>query len=183
MAEEMKNSLVLITGGCRSGKSDLAQQMAEKHPGPRLFLATCPCLDAEMEERISKHKEMRAGRGWQCVEEEIHLDHIIAGAGANTTIVVDCLTLWISNLLHAAEQAGSQLSEADIILLCERLADSATAHQGLVIMVTGEVGLGIVPENQQARLYRDLVGRCNRIMASHAAQVFFISCGLPIKLK
>jgi adenosylcobinamide kinase/adenosylcobinamide-phosphate guanylyltransferase len=183
MAGEVKNPLVLITGGCRSGKSAFAQQMAEKHSVPRLFLATCPCLDTEMEERIRKHKEMRSGRGWQSVEEEIHLDRIITGAGDETAIVIDCLTLWISNLLYAAGQQNRELTETDMVPLCEDLAGAARSHQALVIMVTGEVGLGIVPENRQARLYRDLVGRCNQIMAGQADQVFLMSCGLPLRLK
>jgi adenosylcobinamide kinase/adenosylcobinamide-phosphate guanylyltransferase len=183
MAGEVENSLVLITGGCRSGKSDFAQQLAEATPGPRLFIATCPCLDAEMEQRIRQHQLARQNRGWQSVEEEIRPGRIIAGARAGTTILLDCLTLWIANLLHAAEQEKRSLTEAVLIPLCEDLASTALNHDGLVIMVSGEVGLGIVPEHPQARIYRDLAGRCNRIMAAHASQVFFMSCGLPLQLK
>ena len=183
MQKGAEKSLVLITGGCRSGKSDVAQQMAEQIPGDRLFIATCPCLDSEMAERIRQHQEARQGRGWQSREEEMDPSQVIASAAPGTTIVLDCLTLWISNLMHAAGLAGSRLTEADIVPLGEQLARTALQHQGAVIMVSGEVGLGIVPENQEARLYRDLVGRCNRVMAAHADQVFFVSCGLPLQLK
>ena len=176
-------SVVLITGGCRSGKSDFAQQLAEEIPGKRLFIATCPCADEEMELRIKNHQQARVNKGWQSVEEPYAPAEIIAEAAAGTTILLDCLTLWISNLLFAAEKSGVELSEERVALLAEELVIAAGRHDGSVLMVTNEVGLGIVPENPLARTYRDLVGRCNQHIAAGADQVYLVSCGLPLQLK
>ena len=180
---ERKNTLVLVTGGCRSGKSDFAQQLAERVDGPRLFVATCPCTDKEMADRIRLHQEARLQAGWQTVEEPVAPAESIRQAGEGTTIVLDCLTLWISNLLIATAERGPLLTERELIPMVNELARAAGNHCGLVIMVSGEVGQGIVPENALARRYRDLVGRCNRCMAAHADQVFLVSCGIPLQLK
>ncbi len=180
---EKKNSLVLVTGGCRSGKSDFAQQVAERINGPRLFIATCPCTDKEMADRIRLHQEARLQAGWQTIEEPISPEKSIRQAREDTTIVLDCLTLWISNLLIDTDSRGPLLTEKELIPRVNDLADAASHHCGIVIMVSGEVGQGIVPENTLARRYRDLVGRCNRCMAAHADQVFFVSCGIPLQLK
>lgn len=174
---------ILVTGGCRSGKSDFALQLAEQIPGQRLFIATCPCTDTEMTDRIGKHRETRANAGWQTIEEELAVAAIIKDAAPGLTIVVDCLTLWISNLLFDADNRGEALTEQEVGILAQGLAEAARKHEGMVIMVTGEVGQGIVPDNTLARRYRDLVGRCNRIVAAVADQVFMVSCGIPVQLK
>ena len=185
MAEKKgtKNALILVTGGCRSGKSDFAQQVAEGIDGPHLFIATCPCTDKEMADRIRLHQEARVQAGWQTIEEQISPENSIRQAEQGTTIVIDCLTLWINNLLFDADNRGELLTEHELIPRVNDLAHDAVQHCGTVIMVTGEVGQGIVPENMLARRYRDLVGRCNRCMASHADQVFLVSCGIPLQLK
>jgi len=178
-----KNTLILVTGGCRSGKSDFAQQIAERIDGPHLFIATCPCTDNETAERIRLHQEARIQAGWQTIEEQISLEKSIHQARQGTTIVIDCLTLWISNLLFDADNRGALLTEQELIPRVNDLGRAAGQHCGTVIMVSGEVGQGIVPENQLARRYRDLVGRCNRCVAAHADQVFLVSCGIPLQLK
>ncbi len=180
---ERKNTLILVTGGCRSGKSDFAQQLAEGLDGPLLFIATCPCTDKEMADRIRLHQKARLKAGWRTIEEPVAPAESIRQAGAGTTIVLDCLTLWISNLLVDTDSRGSLLTEKELIPLVNELAEAAGNHCGLVIMVSGEVGQGIVPENALARRYRDLVGRCNRCMAARADQVFLVSCGIPLQLK
>ncbi len=175
--------LILITGGCRSGKSGFGQRLAENIPGRRLFIATCPCLDEEMAARISRHQQDRKDKGWLTVEEPLAPMDAVNGAKPGTTILLDCLTLWISNLLFAAENIGRELTEERITQHALQLATVARNHEGTVLMVTNEVGLGIVPENAVARRYRDLVGRCNQTLAAAADQVYLVSCGIPLQLK
>jgi adenosylcobinamide kinase/adenosylcobinamide-phosphate guanylyltransferase len=174
--------IILITGGTRSGKSDFAEQHALGIAGDWLYLATCPPAagDQEMEERITAHKNRRQGRGWQSIEAEIEVAEAIAAMPEKTNVLLDCLTLWISNMLLAAE---GDLSESDVKSQCQNLLNVCQAQQGTFIMVSGEVGYGIVPENRLARRYRDLVGRCNQIIAAAAHEVYLVSCGIPVKIK
>ena len=174
--------ITLVTGGCRSGKSAFAQQEAEQLPGARMYLATSPRLDAEMGERIARHRRDRLNRGWQTVEEELDPARVIRETAAGTTILLDCLTLWVNNLLHVGSKDGL-MSEDEVMRKSRELCDAAGRHEGAVFLVTNEVGLGIVPENSLARRYRDLVGRCNQETAARADRVFLVSCGLPLQLK
>ncbi len=165
--------VVLITGGARSGKSRRAEVRARAFPGRPVYLATAEALDAEMAERIAKHRERRAGE-W--IEREVPLDLLPAlvdteGGGAR---LIDCLTLWLSNLLHAERDWESAVSH---------LADGLSRQRSPVIMVTNEVGLGIVPDNALARRFRDAAGHMNQTMAAMADEVEFVVAGLPIKLK
>ena len=175
--------VILITGGSRSGKSAFAQQMAEQIQGPRLFVATCPHTDSEMDERIHRHRQDRQGKGWQSVEEPLFLPEQLDNCKPGTTVLIDCLTLWVNNLMFEAEKHKQGLNEDQVAVRAERLGQAACAHQGSVILVTNEVGLGIVPDNPMARLYRDLVGRCNQVVAQRADQVFLVSCGIPLQIK
>ncbi len=175
--------LVLVTGGSRCGKSDFAQQMAEALAGPRIFLATCPEVDDEMGERIRRHRELRQDRGWQTIEEPLDPAAVIARCPDGTTLLLDCLTLWVSNLMYKADLQERHLDEEEVRQRAEELAAAARAHAGTVIMVTNEVGMGVVPDNRQARLYRDLVGRCNQCIARAADRVYLVSCGIPLQLK
>ncbi len=173
----------LITGGSRSGKSAFAQQQAEQINAPRLFIATCPRIDPEMDERIHRHQQDREGLGWQTAEVPLCLAEELERTPAGTTVLIDCLTLWINNLMYEAEQKEQEISEDQIAALAEELARAARKHQGRVIMVTNEVGLGIVPDNPLVRHYRDLVGRCNQVIAACVDQVFLVSCGIPLQIK
>jgi adenosylcobinamide kinase/adenosylcobinamide-phosphate guanylyltransferase len=169
----------LVTGGSRSGKSAFAQKLAEGVDAPRLFLATCPRLDPEMDERIVRHRREREGRGWQTAEEPLRLTERVELAPAGSTVLIDCLTLWVSNLMHE----DSQISEERIAGLTARLGRAASGHQGRVLAVTNEVGLGIVPDNPAARRFRDLAGRCNQAAAVLAEEVYFVCSGIPLRLK
>ena len=174
--------IILITGGARSGKSRHAQILAEALPGERLFIATCPVIDGEMRERISRHQTDRQDRGWKTVEEELNLAEILTASPSAGVVLLDCLTLWISNLLFAASEPDG-ITEDLIAGLAEKLAAAARQHPGVVLIVTNEVGLGIVPENPLARRYRDLVGRCNQTIAAVADRVDLVVCGIPMTIK
>lgn len=175
--------LILVTGGSRSGKSDYARLLAESLPGPRVFVATCPVVDEETAERIRRHQEERAETQWDTVEEALHPAMTIRNSLDYNVILVDCLTLWINNILYHAHQSGTTVTEDGITARAVELIEACAAAQGTVIMVTNEVGCGIVPEDKVSRLYRDLVGRSNRLIAQHADEVTLVSCGLPLDLK
>jgi adenosylcobinamide kinase/adenosylcobinamide-phosphate guanylyltransferase len=175
--------LILVTGGARSGKSAYAQQLAEALEGPRAYVATCPVTDAEMAERIDRHRQARAERAWQTFEEPVDLPDALAKTLDHPTVLIDCLTLWINNLMYRACCREQTLAEEDVQRHCRVLLDAAQRHPGTVICVSGEVGLGIVPEHREARLFRDLLGRCNQVIAAEADQVTLVACGLPLHLK
>jgi adenosylcobinamide kinase/adenosylcobinamide-phosphate guanylyltransferase len=166
-------AVILITGGARSGKSKHAERRARAFPGHPVYVATAEALDAEMEARIATH---RARRGIDWIEREVPLDLVPAlvatdGGGAR---LVDCLTLWLSNLMHAGRNWEHAVSE--LVAALPRLASP-------VIFVTNEVGLGIVPDNALARSYRDAAGLMNQAIAAVSDEVEFVVAGLPMKLK
>lgn len=175
------SEIILVTGGSRSGKSRFALELAEKTTSKRLFLATSPAVDKEFEERIVLHKKEREGRGWQTVEEEIDLCSVIDEKKEEIELfLIDCLTLWVNNLLF---KNNNELSLDELKDECSNLIEKIKEYAGTVILVTNEVGLGVVPENKLARLYRDLVGSCNQLIAAEADRVFLVSCGIPLQLK
>jgi adenosylcobinamide kinase/adenosylcobinamide-phosphate guanylyltransferase len=166
-------AVILITGGARSGKSKRAETRARAFPGRPVYVATAEALDAEMEQRIAKHR-VRRGTDW--VEREVPLDLVqalVATDGVGPRLV-DCLTLWLSNLLHAERDWSRSVTE---------LADALTGLKSPVILVTNEVGLGIVPDNALARAFRDAAGIMNQTIAAVADEVEFVVAGLPMKLK
>ncbi len=175
--------LVYISGGCRSGKSSYAQQLAESLPGRRAYLATCPRIDVEMDHRILLHQRQRDGRGWDTIEEPLALDQALLKAAAFNVILIDCLTLWVNNLLYAARQRQQDLTEADIAFRCRHFLAACRQFQGTIIVVSNEVGMGLVPEDSLSRRYRDLIGRCNQLVAQAADEAIFMVSGLPLNLK
>ncbi|MFA6414137.1 MAG: bifunctional adenosylcobinamide kinase/adenosylcobinamide-phosphate guanylyltransferase [Syntrophales bacterium] len=187
--------IVMITGGSRSGKSTFAQQLAESLSETRTYLATCPVIDGEMADRIEKHRRDRQDGRWHTIEEEIDLAGALGqgmreGSGKGEVekkkegvILVDCLTLWINNLLYQAERRGASLSEADIVAASQGVLRAARSYEGTVIFVSNEVGLGIVPDHFSGRLFRDLAGRCNQVFAREADAVVFMVSGIPIWIK
>ena len=177
------SKLMLITGGSRSGKSSYAQQTAELLPGPRFFIATCRICDQEMAARVSRHQKARCAADWLTIEEPLDLAGALRAAAPGNVLLVDCLTIWINNLMYEAEKKGSPITATEIAAACQEVLVACRDLEGTVIFVTGEVGMGIVPENPLARLYRDCVGTCNQLMAAAAGQVTLVTCGLPLFLK
>ncbi|MCC6580474.1 MAG: bifunctional adenosylcobinamide kinase/adenosylcobinamide-phosphate guanylyltransferase [Phycisphaeraceae bacterium] len=175
--------IVLITGGCRSGKSGYAQQLAESLPGRRVYIATCPVLDDEMRRRIDLHRQAREGKAWQTIEESMDLPGVLDQARSFDVVLVDCLTLWVSNVMFDAQQRSLEIDEHRMVLRSQAVLKACSGHPGTIVFVTNEVGMGIVPENALARRFRDLAGRCNQTMAAGADRVVLMACGLPLNLK
>jgi adenosylcobinamide kinase/adenosylcobinamide-phosphate guanylyltransferase len=165
-------TLVVYLGGARSGKSRLALERARTSSAAVVFIATGEGLDDEMAERIARHKAERPAE-WETVEEPIELERALAQAPAEATAVVDCLSLWVANIFETAAAED----------VAERAAASAAARPGLTIAVTNEVGLGIVPDNELARRYRDVLGRVNATWAAAADEAYFVVAGRALRLE
>lgn len=175
--------IILVTGGSRSGKSAYAQRLAESLPGPRTYIATAPVLDEEMGERVKKHRQAREASQWRTIEETVDLPGALEAAGESKAVLVDCLTLWVNNLLFEAGKRKEDLTEEAVAEKCRGVLDACAGLAGTVIFVTNEVGMGIVPDNPLSRRFRDLAGRCNQIMADRADAVAFLVSGQPLSLK
>jgi adenosylcobinamide kinase/adenosylcobinamide-phosphate guanylyltransferase len=164
----------LVLGGARSGKSRHAEGLARNHRGERIYVATAEAGDEEMRARIARHRERR-GIEWRTIEEPVLLAEVLEReCKTGSFVLVDCLTLWISNLMHEGEKLGAAIGH-----LCELVP----RLQGTLVVVSNEVGLGIVPDNDLARHYRDEAGFANQQLAAVSDEVVFVCAGLPLKLK
>ena len=169
--------LSLILGGAKSGKSRYGLSLAQGFPAPRLLVATGEARDAEMAARIARHR-LERGPEWETREEPLNLkDALTASPGRYGVIVVDCLTLWLSNLMLREDQ-GSGI-EAECLQLLEVLKNTSTP----AIFISNEVGWGIVPENALGRAFRDRAGRLHQCLAQLADLVVLVAAGLPLTLK
>jgi adenosylcobinamide kinase/adenosylcobinamide-phosphate guanylyltransferase len=166
--------LTLVLGGARSGKSRYAEGLVDRHPGRRTYLATAEILDDEMDVRVKAHRERRDG-DWKTVEEPLELARALkAETEQGAAVLVDCLTLWLGNLLGAERDAATEI---------DGLIESVGQFGGPVVFVSNEVGLGIVPDNALARRFRDLAGILHQRLAEKADRVVFVAAGLPMNLK
>lgn len=166
----------LVLGGTRSGKSDFALSSAQALDGPRVYLATAEALDSEMSARIERHRAAR-GPEWRTVEEPTDIEGALGKLADAGVVLIDCITLWISNLMGAGLDDEAVSAEvAGLSALCR-------LHAASVIMVSNEVGLGVVPENPSGRRFRDLAGLANQALARDADEVFFVASGIPVRLK
>lgn len=164
----------MVLGGARSGKSRRAQALAEECAGERVFVATAQAFDREMAERIALHQRDRDA-GWRTVEAPTDLAGAIGReAGEGRVLLVDCLTLWVSNLL---------LADADIDAAGDALVNGLAETAGDIVLVSNEVGYGIVPDNALARRFRDAAGRLNQRVAAVCDVVELVVAGLPLRIK
>jgi adenosylcobinamide kinase / adenosylcobinamide-phosphate guanylyltransferase len=164
--------VTLVLGGARSGKSRFAESLLAREGGQRIYLATAESGDEEMRRRIADHKARR-GPGWHTIEAPLDIATPLSHAG-DSAVLVDCLTLWLSNLM-AADLAIEEATAG----LCQVLAKLRAP----TVLVSNEVGLGIVPDNALAREFRDQAGRLNQRIGALADRVFFVAAGLPVTLK
>ncbi len=161
--------LTLILGGARSGKSAFAERLVEGAGLPMTYLATAEALDEEMAARIASHRDRRVG--WNTVEEPRDIGMALASIPPGNAILLDCLTLWLSNLMHAGD--------VDIGAMVDALRNAP----GPLVCVSNEVGMGLVPDNALGRAFRDQQGVLNATVAEAADQVIFVAAGLPMTLK
>lgn len=167
---------ILITGGVRSGKSRFAQELASWGGLPVLYLATASPRDPEMEERIKAHRESRP-KDWKTVEEGREVLKVMRDLPDPHTVVLDCITLWISNLLEDG------FSDQGILERAKALASYIPGCPHRVILVTNEVGWGVVPAYPLGRRFRDLQGTVNQLLAQVADEVYLMVAGIPLRLK
>jgi adenosyl cobinamide kinase/adenosyl cobinamide phosphate guanylyltransferase len=165
-------SLVVLLGGARAGKSTLAVELAREWDGPVAYVATAEAGDEEMARRIARHRRERPGE-WGTIEEPFALREALGRIEAGTYVIVDCLTLWVANLLARGDDV---LAEADAA------ADAAAARDAPTVVVTNEVGLGVVPANPLGREYRDLLGAVNAAFVSRADEAAFVVAGRALPL-
>ena len=166
--------VTLVLGGARSGKSRYAERLVEDQAGEPVYIATGSAGDGEMADRIARHRARRGTR-WRTVEVPLALTTaLVDAARPDRGVLVDCLTLWLANLMAA---------ERDVAAECARLRAALPALNGPVVLVANEVGLGIVPDNALARAFRDHAGRLNQDIAATADRVVFVAAGLPMVLK
>jgi adenosylcobinamide kinase/adenosylcobinamide-phosphate guanylyltransferase len=172
------SKITLITGGARSGKSSFALSLGLQNHSKRAFIATAVPFDQEMKDRISRHRGERGDR-FHTVEEPIELPRVLTALpGGTEVVVVDCLTVWLGNLYHRFQDEEKEVRvrvETFLAYLDHPVCD--------LILVTNEVGWGIVPDNPLARSFRDMAGYLNRGVAQRAATAYLLCCGIPIALK
>ncbi len=168
-------TLVLILGGARSGKSQLALRLAERADAPLFFVATGEPGDDEMADRIDRHRGERSPE-WTTIEEPAELERALLSVPAGATAVVDCLSLWVSNLIES--RTVQEIEDA-----AAAAAAAAHARAGLTVAVTNEVGLGIVPVNPLARSYRDVLGRVNAVWVEASDEAYFVVAGRMLQLQ
>lgn len=166
------NRVSLVLGGARSGKSRFAEGLARGFDGTKTYIATAEPFDEEMCQRIAKHREQRAGDGWETVEAPLDPASVIRTS--HGVVLLDCITVWLGNLMH---------HEKDIRAAVSDLSGALNQSVARIVLVSNEVGLSIVPENAMARRFRDEQGFANQRLAEAADEVFFVAAGLPLKLK
>ena len=177
----MAKRCIFLLGGARSGKSNHAQELAEKLSEKVLFVATAEALDDEMQVRINEHKKSRL-TSWRTLETSAHLgNQIEQQIGDAEVVLIDCLTLLVSNLLGG--EIDYEKAEKRIMAEMEQLVGCISKLDVTFIIVSNEVGMGLVPENKLGRIYRDMLGKANQIIAKHATEVYLMVAGIPMKVK
>ncbi len=177
----MAKQISLLLGGARSGKSALASELADQTRLPVIYIATATALDPEMMTRIQRHQQERPAH-WQLVEEPRDLAGAIRALdGTERCLIIDCLTLWLSNLLH--DEQGNPRPSAQLESHFSELASTLVSCEATIILVSNEVGLGVIPLGELTRRFVDEAGRLNQRLAQLAHRVLFVAAGLPLVLK
>jgi adenosylcobinamide kinase/adenosylcobinamide-phosphate guanylyltransferase len=170
------NNVIFVVGGARSGKSSYAVDLAKTSGQKTVFLATCTFRDEEMTERIRRHQKDRPS--WEVITEGQNISGVTEKLqGAGITVLIDCLGMWVFNLMEVHPQ--NEPIEEEF----KKFTNVLSKSQGLIIVVSNEVGMSIVPDNPSGRRFRDLLGRLNQMTARVASEVVFMQVGLPMKLK
>ena len=176
----LSKQLILVLGGARSGKSAFAERLASQG-GRVLYVATAEALDEDMERRIANHRRQRPAE-WDTLEEPLELESALAPAiEGYDTCLLDCLTLWVSNSLLSMEYNPD--AEQEILSAAHRLLDVCEQSAAAWIVVSNEVGLGVVPPSRLGMMYRDVLGRVNQAVAARADKVYFMAAGLALEMK
>jgi adenosylcobinamide kinase/adenosylcobinamide-phosphate guanylyltransferase len=175
---------ILITGGARSGKSKLALELAAKAGEEVLFVATAEAGDDEMKRRIKAHRKARP-KNWKTLEATIHIGSVITkNIGGAKTVIIDCITLLVNNIFEEhGGKAGPAALEKAVTAEINELLECIKKTKADFIIVTNEVGLGIIPGDRVSRLYRDLLGKANQMLAEHVSEVYFMVAGIPMVVK
>jgi adenosylcobinamide kinase/adenosylcobinamide-phosphate guanylyltransferase len=172
----VNKKIIFITGGAKSGKSTFALKKGFRISGNKAFIATAEALDEEMQQRIENHKLQR-GNEWVTYEEPLKIADVINRIkGKYSAIIIDCLTLWLSNLIHSKLDTNKEIENLINALNIKNPASR-------IYIVSNEVGMGIVPDNKLARIYRDSAGSLNQKIAEIADEVYLLVSGIPLKLK
>lgn len=175
--------MIFITGGARSGKSGFAEQLARDRGGAVTYIATAAAGDEEMQARIAEHRERRPA-GWRTIEVDSGLAAVLEEEVADgATVLVDCLTLYLSSRLLAQEPGDAGAAARSVAGEVDELSAACASSNGNLIVVSNEVGMGIVPDNALARAFRDLAGRANQRLAAAAAEVYLCVSGIPVRVK
>jgi adenosylcobinamide kinase/adenosylcobinamide-phosphate guanylyltransferase len=184
----VKLKTTLLIGGARSGKSHFAQELALRSGEPVLFVATAEAGDEEMQRRIEAHRRSRPA-GWSTLEVMTHIgSQIVQNIGGARLVIVDCITLLVNNILgQSSYQTDRQIDvshiESEVTSEMNELIECINRVDTNFILVTNEVGTGLVPVSSMGRLYRDLLGKANQILAEHADEVYLMVAGLPVMIK
>ena len=174
---------ILIIGGARSGKSYFAQELARHESQPVLFVATAEAGDDEMRQRIEEHKKARPDE-WVTLETTTHVGRqILEKAGITKTVILDCITLLVNNVFLKCSELDAASIEKEVMAEIDEVVRCIGQVEANFIIVTNEVGLGLVPANKMGRLYRDALGRANQVLASHADEVYLMVAGMPLLIK
>jgi adenosylcobinamide kinase/adenosylcobinamide-phosphate guanylyltransferase len=176
-----KQKIILLLGGARSGKSNLAQKLAESTEGSVIFIATGEPLDSEMEARIVRHKKNRPEE-WQTIEASRNVGRTIKEKIIDDDVVIiDCITLLVSNLLP--DDSDYEMAEEVVLTEINELIAAMKERNGVFIIVSNEVGSGLVPDNRIGRIYRDMLGKANQLLAHNADEVYVLFSGISVKIK
>lgn len=165
--------IILVTGGARSGKSALAERLAQSRGNKVIYIATSEPFDDEMQSRIDRHRARRDA-GWRTVDAPLELPDMLVHTDGDAPRLVDCLTMWLNNLIYHNRDVGDEMN---------RLIKVISEQQADLVMVTNEIGSGLVPQTAEARKFRDLAGELNQMVAQAASQVYLSVSGIPVKIK